>query len=476
MAARLDLSDDAVRAQVTAGLGRLYAGQPVLVATGALSAVTPLVRWLRALGCPVLVVCTARGPGEVPGPDEAEVIEVPAPAVASVTDETRTHERVFRALPATALEAIERFDSDRRGRWVATPFITTDELIAARPVTAGRPAAWIALEDKLLAEGLWRSAGVTAAPHRVVPVDRAALESATTEVAGPLGAVWSGDTREGSNGGGDYVRWVATEQDALAAFAFFAPRCDRVRVQPFLDGVPCSIHGLVLRDGTAVFRPVEIAVLRDPARRTFTHGGLGTFWDPPPEDREAMRRVARRVGDHLAATWSYRGAFGVDGVLTADGFRPTELNPRLSAGLVTVVDVDRPFLALLQANLVAGVDTGLGVADLESLLTLTDDNRSGRASVLVEGLQVGEAHDVPVTWDGRTLCRAVSATDDVVALADTASGCLATLARAPFLRPGDRLAPVVAALADLLDREYDAGLGPLEAAPDVREVVAARPG
>ena len=29
----------------------------------------------------------------------------------------------------------------------------------------------------------------------------------------------------------------------------------------------------------------------------------------------------------------YRGALGVDGVMTADGFRPTELNPRCSVGL-----------------------------------------------------------------------------------------------------------------------------------------------
>ena len=36
---------------------------------------------------------------------------------------------------------------------------------------------------------------------------------------------------------------------------FFLTRCDRVRVMPFLDGVPCSIHGLVLPDGTAAVPP-----------------------------------------------------------------------------------------------------------------------------------------------------------------------------------------------------------------------------
>lgn len=476
MGRHLNLADAAVRAEVTARLGRLYAGRPVLVANGALAAATGPVRWLRDLGCPVLVVCTTRGAGEIPGPDEAVVVEIPAPSVASVTEEMRTHDSVFRRLPDQALAAVEAFDPDRRGVWMATPFVTSDRPVAGRPVTAGRPAAWLALEDKLLAEDVWRAAGVPTAPYRIVPVHRDALAAATAEVAGNLGAVWSGDARDGFNGGGDHVRWVATDEDALAAFAFFAPRCDRVRVLPFLEGVPCTIHGVVLPDpsrgsgqgGTAAFRPVEIAILRDPARRTFAYGGLGTFWDPPAADREAMRGIVRRVGDHLASTYSYRGAFGIDGVLTADGFRPTELNPRLSAGLTTAADFDRRFLALLQANLVAGVDTGLGVADVESLLPVMDAVRSGRASTLAGGVDVGGAHEFPVAWDGRTLRRSARDTGEVVAVADTPSGCFAKVVPGGFLRRGDRLAVVNLALIELLDREYAAGLGPLEIAPDVR--------
>jgi hypothetical protein len=39
------------------------------------------------------------------------------------------------------------------------------------------------------------------------------------------------------------------------ALAFFVTRCDRVRVMPFLDGVPCSIHGLACRTAQRAFRP-----------------------------------------------------------------------------------------------------------------------------------------------------------------------------------------------------------------------------
>ena len=262
-----------------------------------------------------------------------------------------------------------------------------------------------------------------AAPSRIVPVDRAALAAAAAEVAGPLGSVWSGDARGGFNGGGNFVRWVTDEREAAAAFAFFAPRCDRVRVLPFLDGVPCSIHGMVLPDGTAVFRPVEIAMLRDPVRHRFVYGGLGTFWDPPAADRDEMREVARRVGEQLRAPYGYRGGFGVDGVLTADGFRPTELNSRMSAGLTTVAAVDRAFMSLLQANLLAGIDTGLDVAALESLRPprWTPPVRADRPR-WSSGSTSATAHEFPVAWDGRRLRRSPVRTDDVVAVADTPSG------------------------------------------------------
>ncbi len=301
-----------------------------------------------------------------------------------------------------------------------------------------------------------------------MPVDEGALARATAEIAGPLGAVWSGDARDGFNGGGNYVRWVSDDQDRVAALDFFGPRCDRVRVMPFLDGVPCSIHGFVLPDGTAAFRPVEIAMLRNVAERTFVYGGLGTSWDPPPADREQMRDVVRRVGAHLLAVHGYRGAFGIDGVLTADGFRPTELNTRMSAGATTVAEVDRRFFTLLQANLVAGVDTGLTVADLEGLVTLMDERRTGKAVALAEGIRAGGDFAYPVSWDGVAFARADAETGNTLVVADTPTGLFAKVDPCVALLPGQRLATVNVALLAFVDREYGSEFGELEAAPDLR--------
>ena len=463
----MSLTDQATRAAATDRLARLYAGRPVVVGPGILAGLTPWVAWLQELGCPTLALATGRGAGPVPG-RETRVVEIESPATAMVTDELRLHDRLAHRLPPHAVVAVEELDPDRRGIFMTSPFVTTDEPILGRPVTGGRPRAFLDLEDKLLADGIWAAAGVTAAPYRIVDLDEDDLARATDDLAGPLGTVWSGDARGGFNGGGNYVRWVADRRDLATARAFFATRCDRVRVQPFLDGVPCSIHGIVLPDGTAALRPVEIAILRNTADRTFVYGGLGTSWDPPPADRDEMRDAVRRVGAHLQAQHGYRGAFGVDGVLTADGFRPTELNTRMSAGASTVAEVDPRFFTFLQANLVAGVDTGLTVADVESLVPLMDAARTGKVVAVAEGPKVGGDFSYPVSYDGASFSRADRETGNTLIVADTPSGFFAKVDPCVALVPGERLARVNVALLAFVDREFGSDFGPLEPAPDLR--------
>lgn len=463
----MDLTEETTRAALTARLESPYAGRPVLLGPGVLAAYTPAVERYHRLGCPVLVLATGDWAGPLPPSDTFTRVDVTLPPTASMTEEVRVLDRFLRRLPPHAVAAVEAFDPDRRGRWVTPPFVTDDEPVLGRPVVGGRPAAWLALEDKMLADAVWDAAGVPRAPSRVVVADPAALATATAELAGPLGVVWSGDARDGVNGGGNFVRWVLDDADRAAAFAFFAPRCDRVRVLPFLDGVPCSIHGMVLAGGTAVFRPVELAILRDPVRRRFVYGGLSTWWDPPDADREEMRAAARRVGAHLAASYGYRGAFGIDGVLTADGFRPTELNTRASAGVTTVAAVDRALFTALQHALVAGVDVDLGVDELESVLPLMDARRTGRPSAVGQGVSVGGPFAYAVAYDGARLTRSQDGGSELMT-ADTPVGFFAKIDPCTLLAEGDRLAPLNVALLAHLDATYGTGFGPLEAAPDLR--------
>jgi hypothetical protein len=464
----MDLTDPAVRGDLVERLAKLYAGGPVILGPGVLAASTPRVAWLRERGCRVLVLSTARGAGPVPGPDECTVVELETPVTRLVTDELRLLDHLAHHLPDHAVEAIERFDPVGEALWNVGHFVADDEPILGRRVVGGRPAAYLRMEDKLFAQEVWAACNVPTAPHRVVPVEENALAEATATLAGPIGAVWTGDTRDGFHGAGNYVRWVLDEQDRAIAQSFFALHCDRVRVMPFLDGVPCSIHGFVLPDGTAALRPVEIVVLRKVGSREFVYGGLSSYWDPPDADRAAMRDVARRVGRWLQTEHDYRGAFGIDGVLTADGFRPTELNTRLAAGAERLGALDSELVHLLQIHLVAGLDTGVTVADLEALVPLMDAERSGRPVAIGQGTSLGASDEYDLAWDGSALTRAAGRTGNTLVLADTPSGFFSKISPCAALAPGERLAPVNAALLAYLDREYDAGFGPVEAAPDLR--------
>ena len=178
-----------------------YADRPVVVGPGILAARTEFVDWVREVGSRVLVLATAAGAGPKPAAGDCVVVEVEPPRTSSVTEEMRVLDHLARHLPDHAVAAIETFDPERRAVWVGGPFVTTDEPILGRPVVSGRPTAFIALEDKLLADDLWDAAGVPRAPYDVLPVERSALAAATRSLPGR----WRGVVRR--HQGGLQRRW-----------------------------------------------------------------------------------------------------------------------------------------------------------------------------------------------------------------------------------------------------------------------------
>ena len=465
----MDLGDERQRADWKARLALMFRDRKVVTGLLPLAAMTPWVALLREAGARrPLVLATGTGAGPVPTDEEAEVHLLERDHYPSMTEELRAVDHLARHLPAPAAAAVDAYDPDHTGVWLAGPFVA-NQPIDGRPVVGGRPAAWLALEDKLLAEGIWSAVGAPHADARVRPVDARALRAASADVDEGAGAVWAGDARDGFNGGGDFTRWVATAEDHAAALAFFAPRCDRVRVMPFLDGVPCSIHGIVLPDGTAAFRPVELAILRGPDRR-FVYGGQGTTWDPPEDDRDAMRELVRRTGEHLRERVGYRGGFGIDGVLTRDGFRPTELNTRAAGGLNTLAQgLDGHAFTLLQIACVADRDPGVTVAELEDwAVPAMDAHRVTKAIGMSRRSVVEDPVDVPVHWDGTTLQRAPA--EEATATVQVGPSAVGAFCRLmdDVLSPGHRLGHLNAALFRFLDDELGTGFGPVEVAPDLR--------
>jgi hypothetical protein len=463
----MNLADPEERARFRARLGEVFAGRKVICGVAPLAAMSEWVALLRSVGAQrPLLLATGRGAGPVPAEDEAGVVMLPTPPSSTMTDELRGHDALVRNLPAHVTAAVEEYDGRGEALWLTGPFIVNNPVLG-RPVVGGRPASWAALEDKLVVDEIWDAVGVPRAEHASVSVADGELGRAAARLDRGHGTVWSGDARDGFNGGGDFVRWVLTEREQARARAFFAVRCDRVRVMPFLEGVPCSIHGVVLPDGTAAFRPVELAILRDDRRR-FVYGGQGTAWQPPEQDRRQMRELVRRTGEHLRERVGYRGGFGVDGVLTADGFRPTELNPRMSGGLTALARaVDVPLFPLLQANLAAGRDPGVSVEELESwAVPAMDEATFCKAVAVSSAVRVEESRDLPVSWDGERLSPGDGGMSVVVG--PTTVGLFARLDTGDRPRPGQRVADLNVALMRLLDEEVGTDFGEVAAPPDVR--------
>ena len=152
------------------------------------------------------------------------------------------------------LAAVDEFDPDNEAMVLGAGFSRSSVLVG-RPVYGARPEAWGALEDKMIIDQLWDDAGVRRAPSTIVPVARA--PAAAADLASDLGTVWVADNSEGWHGGGEYVRWIRSPADVAPAVEWFGEHAATVRVMPFLDGIPCSIHGFSTHDGVAVFLPVD---------------------------------------------------------------------------------------------------------------------------------------------------------------------------------------------------------------------------
>jgi hypothetical protein len=342
-------------------------GRRVVVATDVVVVSAALAVRVEELGAAAtLVVGASRGTGELEPEVERAAIDLGTTGD-GIMGGIRAFEAALDAPPRRLVDAIASFDPDGSAVVLTTLFSRRAELCGRR-VLGRRDPAWLGLEDKTAVDRVWDAVGVRRAPSRVVPVEVEAVRRAVAELDVGAGTVWAADEREGWHGGAEGVRWIRPDDDLPDAVAELATMADRVRVMPFLDGRPCSIHGWVLGDDVAVLRPCEMVVLRQPGSRRFRYAGASTTWVPSEVDGDAMRAVARRVGVHLRDTVGYRGMFTVDGVLAADGFLPTELNPRFGGAvgmlgrgaqlplyLLHLASIDHPDWDWRPAELEAGV-------------------------------------------------------------------------------------------------------------------------
>ena len=375
-------------------LRRAFDGRSVVLAGAMAASWTEHIELLRSVGVERLLVVATGGRGAGPQPDVPTVIVEP-PVGLSEMERIHAADRTLAHPTPEMVDALDRFDPRREALVVGTFLATTGEL-AGRPLLAHRRPEWVALEDKVVVDAFWDRAGVERQPSVVVPLDEAA--GAARSIDRGDGTVWAADAREGFHGGAHQTHWVTDDASRGRATARLRSVCDAVRIMPFLEGIPCSIHGIVLPDGVPVLRPVEMVTLRRSG--DFVYAGCATYWDPTPTVREQMRSIARRAGAQLRDDVGFRGTFTVDGVVADDGFWPTELNPRFGAGIMTIARGAGIPMVLVNDLIVAGHDIGRTSAQLEAdIVTVGDERRGG--GTWMGGLDHDlEAIGRPVAFDG----------------------------------------------------------------------------
>lgn len=449
-------------------LRQVVSDRPWLVAEGVLPPSARAAARLRELGASrCFVVASARGTGPAPEPAVAEYAVLGVVAD-SIMGGIRAGEAALANLPEDVRRRIDAFDPEGRARVIAALF-SNGRPVAGRAVYGARPESWQALEDKTLIDAAWDRWGVPRAPCEVVPATRSALEAAAARLDRGAGTVWAGDNREGFNGAAQYTRRVHGPRDAELSADFLAARCDRARVMPFLEGLPCSIHGMVFPGSTISFRPMEMVVLRKAGTPEFHYARSASFWDPDLEDRAGMKAMAERVGEHLRREVGYRGVFTIDGIMTSSGFRPTELNPRYGAALShAAAALEGLDLYLLHLAVVEGEPLDFREAELERLVVgWMDDNRAGGGGTEIQrSVQVEQAVELVreddgawrEAWDGEPA-------HATARMGPGASGGYVGFTFVPEYTPvGRPVAARAASLLTFLDGLWDLDLGELEAA------------
>jgi hypothetical protein len=213
-------------------------------------------------------------------------------------------------------------------------------------------------------------------------------------------------------------------------------------------------------------------VFREPESNRLRYGGLASWWRPNESDRNDMRSAVRRVGNVLRDRVGYRGALGIDGILTQSGFRPTELNPRISPGLaIQGMHPEGSFaLGTLNRALIAGEQLDYRPAELERAVLANAEAMPQMRLMVVIPKQVETTTTVPVAISGDAVVVSdVDSAQGSLSFGPSAQGGLVMFRISPeHAIRGPSAAPIAISAAALADDLWDAGIGELIPATPVR--------
>lgn len=451
----------------------VFEGKKVILAGEVIAGLIPRARTARELGAEstFMLATGGLGTGDVPTAEDGPYFVLDTPHSDDIVEAIRVGQKLLADLPSPAKAALNGYDPAGEALVVGT-FLNEQPSIAGRQSLAYRKPEWLALDDKTTIDAVWDKIGVKREPSEVVPVEKAAVLAAMRRIDQGDGVVWGSDSKEGINGGATGVRWVRTEAAVDKALEYYQKHCDQLRVMPFLEGIPCSIHGMVFPDYVAAFRPVEMVVLRKSDSSEFFYAGTASFYDPAPADREAMRATAKEVGNALRDMVNFRGVFTVDGVMTKNGFRPTELNPRYGAGVMPLLKglADFP-LELLAQTLVSGSNADFKPQELEALIIKTADAQRGGGTwrPVPNTLPATDKRGVKLTDSGWQWADDGQDNDGTVIIGPGTLGSFVRFTpNSASVPKGQSFAPLACSFWRFIDESLGSNIGKLEAAKNVR--------
>ena len=450
----------------------VFEGKKVILVGDVIAGLIPRARIIRELGAEstFMLATEGMGTGDEPEEEDSNWLALDAPHFENIVEAIHAGQKLLADLPYHAKNALDCYDPEREAMIVGG-FLHEQPSVAGRKSLAYRKPEWLALDDKTTIDSVWDKIGVKREPSEVVPVNKTTVLAATRRLDKGSGVVWSSDSKEGINGGSTGVRWVRSEADVDKALGYFQKHCDKLRVMPFLEGIPCSIHGMVFSDYVAAFRPVEMVVLRKPDSSEFFYAGTASFYDPNPADREDMRATAKNVGNALRDMVNYRGLFTIDGVMTVDGFRPTELNPRSGAGIMPLLKglPDLPLELIAQA-VISGCESNFKPKELEELIIKTADEQRGGGTWCAVPAHLPQTSNRPIkiTESGWQWASDDEVNVGTVTIGPGVLGSFVRFAPTSAVSYGKSFAPLACDFWRFIDTNMGSTIGKLEAAITVR--------
>jgi hypothetical protein len=248
------------------------------------------------------------------------------------TMERMEFEALLRRPPPRLARWLDEVDPQRASTLLGGVYTEVPE-VCGRPVHGWRRPQWGEWEDKTRVDELLARAAVPVPEHEVVDVEDPALAGHAARLDRGQGVVVAMDSSQGYLGDAKGLRWVRHADELQRCVAELRGRTRRVRISSYVSGVPCSILGMVLEDGVAVFDPLEIVTLRDPLWGGLRFCGSSNPWRPARALAEALREGTRRAGEELRRSTGYSGFFSLDAIASEEGFFATEVNPRHASGL-----------------------------------------------------------------------------------------------------------------------------------------------